>query len=123
MVIPGGAEWVIIGGVVLVLFGARAIPKFARSIGRAKREFEKGIKDLNRTAEGGGIFCYTFFKGIGTKWSAYGSDKGEENWNGLLTVPSSLREANVTGSAPLKYEMYPLENCFILSDSSPTIWE
>ena len=45
MVIPGGAEWVIIGGVVLVLFGARAIPKFARSIGRAKREFEKGIKD------------------------------------------------------------------------------
>ena len=45
MVIPGGAEWVIIGGVVLVLFWARAIPKFARSIGRAKREFEKGIKD------------------------------------------------------------------------------
>ena len=30
-------------------------------------EFEKGIKDLNRTAEGGGTFCYTFFKGIGTK--------------------------------------------------------
>ena len=45
MVIPGGAEWIIIGGVVLVLFGARAIPKFARSIGRAKQEFEKGIKD------------------------------------------------------------------------------
>ena len=32
-----------------------------------KEEFEKGINDLNRTAEGGGIFCYTFFKGIGTK--------------------------------------------------------
>ena len=32
-----------------------------------KKEFEKGIKDLNRTAEGGGTFCYTFFKGIGTK--------------------------------------------------------
>ena len=31
------------------------------------KEFEKGIKDLNRTAEGGGTFCYTFFKGIGTK--------------------------------------------------------
>ena len=33
----------------------------------SKKEFEKGIKDLNRTAEGGGTFCYTFFKGIGTK--------------------------------------------------------
>ncbi len=31
------------------------------------KEFEKGIKDLSRTAEGGGTFCYTFFKGIGTK--------------------------------------------------------
>ena len=30
-------------------------------------EFEKGIKDLNRTAEGGGTFSFTFFKGIGTK--------------------------------------------------------
>jgi len=31
------------------------------------KEFEKGIKDLNRTAEGGGTFSFTFFKGIGTK--------------------------------------------------------
>jgi SAM-dependent methyltransferase len=28
--------------------------------------FEKGIKDLYRTAEADGIFSYTFFKGIGT---------------------------------------------------------
>ena len=27
----------------------------------------KGIKDLYKTAEGGGTFCYTFFKGIGRK--------------------------------------------------------
>ena len=32
-----------------------------------KKEIEKGINDLNRTAEGRGTFCYTFFKGIGTK--------------------------------------------------------
>ena len=43
--LPGGAEWIIIGGVVLVLFGASAIPRFARSIGRAKKEFEKGQRD------------------------------------------------------------------------------
>ena len=49
--IPGGAEWIIIGGVVLVLFGASAIPRFARSIGRAKKEFEKGQSDGARQAE------------------------------------------------------------------------
>ena len=29
--------------------------------------FEKGIKDLYRTAESDGVFCYTFFKGFGIK--------------------------------------------------------
>ena len=29
--------------------------------------FEQGIRDLYKTAEGGGTFCYTFFKGIGVK--------------------------------------------------------
>ncbi len=29
--------------------------------------FEKGIKDLYRTAESDGVFCYTFFKGTGRK--------------------------------------------------------
>jgi SAM-dependent methyltransferase len=27
--------------------------------------FDRGIRDLRRTAEGGGVFCYTFFKGVG----------------------------------------------------------
>lgn len=29
--------------------------------------FDKGINDLYKTAEGGGTFCYTFFKGTGSK--------------------------------------------------------
>ena len=33
----------------------------------SKKEFDKGIRDLYKTAEGGGTFCYTFFKGIGIK--------------------------------------------------------
>lgn len=41
----GTTEIVIIVGVVLVLFGATAIPKFARSLGRAKKEFEQGVKE------------------------------------------------------------------------------
>ena len=32
----------VIAIVILILFGAAALPKFARSLGRAKKEFEKG---------------------------------------------------------------------------------
>ena len=31
------------------------------------KEFSRGIQDLYRTAEADGVFCYTFFKGVGTK--------------------------------------------------------
>ena len=41
----GSTELLIIAGVVLLLFGASAIPKLARSIGKARAEFEKGIKE------------------------------------------------------------------------------
>jgi sec-independent protein translocase protein TatA len=41
----GPNEWLLIILVVLVLFGASAIPKFARSLGKAKSEFEKGLKE------------------------------------------------------------------------------
>jgi sec-independent protein translocase protein TatA len=40
----GATELLVIGGVIFVLFGATAIPKFARSLGKAKREFEKGLR-------------------------------------------------------------------------------
>jgi SAM-dependent methyltransferase len=33
----------------------------------SKDEFDSGIRDLYHTAEGGGTFCYTFFKAIGSK--------------------------------------------------------
>ena len=29
--------------------------------------FDQGIRDLYRTAEADGVFCYTFFKGVGRK--------------------------------------------------------
>jgi sec-independent protein translocase protein TatA len=41
----GPNEWLLIILAVLVLFGASAIPKFARSLGKAKSEFEKGLKE------------------------------------------------------------------------------
>ena len=41
----GRGEIVIIVLVILVLFGAAAIPKFARSLGQAKKEFTKAMKE------------------------------------------------------------------------------
>mgnify|MGYP001372662946 CR=1 FL=1 len=41
----GSTELIIIALVIFVLFGAAAIPKFAKSLGLAKKEFEKGLKD------------------------------------------------------------------------------
>jgi TatA/E family protein of Tat protein translocase len=44
-----GGDTVIIVIVILVLvFGGKAIPKFARNLGSAKSEFEKGIKEAKK---------------------------------------------------------------------------
>lgn len=42
---PGGAEWLIILVVVVLLFGAKKLPEFARSLGRSSSEFKKGIRE------------------------------------------------------------------------------
>ena len=41
----GHMELVLIVVVILVLFGANAIPKFARSLGQAKKEFTQAMKE------------------------------------------------------------------------------
>jgi len=41
----GTTEILLIVVVILIIFGASAIPKFARSLGTAKSEFEKGLKE------------------------------------------------------------------------------
>lgn len=41
----GTTEILIIAAVVMVLFGGSAIPKFAKSLGKAKSEFEHGINE------------------------------------------------------------------------------
>lgn len=43
----GHTEIIIIAGVVLVLFGSAAIPKFFRSLGKARKEFEKGAAEAS----------------------------------------------------------------------------
>ena len=41
----GHGELILIVLVILILFGANAIPKFARSLGQAKKEFAKAVKE------------------------------------------------------------------------------
>ncbi len=47
----GTTEILIIATIILVLFGSAAIPKFARSLGKARKEFEDGMKEGMREEE------------------------------------------------------------------------
>ena len=46
----GHGELVVIVLVILILFGATAIPRFARSLGQAKKEFTKAMKETEDEA-------------------------------------------------------------------------
>jgi sec-independent protein translocase protein TatA len=51
---PGGYEWLIIIGVLLLLFGAKKLPDMARSVGQSARVFKgemKGLKDDDKSKE------------------------------------------------------------------------
>ena len=42
---PSGWELIIILGIIALLFGGAKLPKLARSLGSAKGEFEKGLRE------------------------------------------------------------------------------
>ena len=44
----GAPELLIILAVVLLLFGGAKLPKLARSLGEAQREFKKGVKESDQ---------------------------------------------------------------------------
>ncbi len=39
--LPGGMEWILIGGIVLLLFGGKKIPEVMKGLGSGIREFKK----------------------------------------------------------------------------------
>ena len=41
---PSATEMLIVGAVILLLFGGAKLPQLARSLGSARSEFEKGLK-------------------------------------------------------------------------------
>ena len=44
MKLPGGAEWIIIGLILLLVLGVGRISKLGGELGRGIREFRKGLK-------------------------------------------------------------------------------
>ena len=42
---PQGMEWLVIGLIVVVLFGAKKIPELARGLGSGMKEFKKAVRE------------------------------------------------------------------------------
>jgi sec-independent protein translocase protein TatA len=42
---PGGAEWIIILLIFVLLFGAKKLPELGSSVGRSIKNFKKGVAD------------------------------------------------------------------------------
>ncbi|HXF37693.1 MAG TPA: twin-arginine translocase TatA/TatE family subunit, partial [Actinomycetota bacterium] len=40
-----GAEWLVVLGILVLLFGAKKLPELARSLGRSSAEFKRGMKE------------------------------------------------------------------------------
>ena len=59
MSLPGGPELLIVLVVVMLLFGASRLPKLARSMGQAGKEFKEGMKEgyKEQPVEGPCPFC------------------------------------------------------------------
>jgi len=41
----GGVELLVILAIILLFFGARRVPQLARSLGKSKQEFHKGVEE------------------------------------------------------------------------------
>ena len=50
----GGSELLIILLIVLVLFGGAKLPKLARSLGQAQKEFKSGMDESSAEGQAGG---------------------------------------------------------------------
>ncbi|MGH9272561.1 MAG: twin-arginine translocase TatA/TatE family subunit [Ilumatobacteraceae bacterium] len=48
---PSGPEWIIVLVVVLVIFGGSQLPKLARNLGKAQKEFKDGLSEGEREAQ------------------------------------------------------------------------
>jgi sec-independent protein translocase protein TatA len=42
---PSGPEWIIVLVIVLLVFGGSQLPKLAKNLGKAQKEFKEGLAD------------------------------------------------------------------------------
>jgi sec-independent protein translocase protein TatA len=49
-----GWEFLLVLAVIALLFGGSRLPKLARSLGEASKEFRKGVEEGERDPDGGG---------------------------------------------------------------------
>ena len=50
---PSGSEWIIVGLVVVLLFGAKKIPDLAKGLGKGIREFKDASKEVKKEIKDG----------------------------------------------------------------------
>lgn len=48
---PGGAEWLIILLIFVLLFGAKKLPELSRSVGQSISSFKKGVREAHEEPE------------------------------------------------------------------------
>ena len=48
---PSGPEWFIVLAVVLVIFGGSQLPKLAKNLGKAQKEFKDGLAEGSKTSD------------------------------------------------------------------------
>lgn len=48
---PQGAEWLILLGIVVLLFGSTRLPQLARSLGKSKKAWEEEIGSAKKSAQ------------------------------------------------------------------------
>ncbi|MDQ4149638.1 MAG: twin-arginine translocase TatA/TatE family subunit [Actinomycetota bacterium] len=46
----GPGELLLVVGAIVLLFGAKKLPEFARSLGKAKKEFKRGLDEEDEEA-------------------------------------------------------------------------
>ena len=48
---PGGWEWIIIGLIVVIFFGAKKIPEIFKGFGKGIREFKDASREIKKEIE------------------------------------------------------------------------
>lgn len=51
MGMPGGYEWIIIGVIILLLFGGRKLPELMKGMGKGIKEFKDASKNEDSNKE------------------------------------------------------------------------